>query len=319
MRIAIMGLGVIGTTYAYAFQKAGHDVRHIVREHKRPCVPAAVQIHLLDGRYNPKGEEKDDTYDVALVNTADTFDFILVSVAKGKLSDAVQTIRDRKLKGTVILFCNFWDGRPEIEKIMGDIPYLVAFPTAGGQFENGQLNCVLFNHIMLESEKKADIPNYDKLISLLESADIKAEIPNDMFEWLWIHMAINAGVTSTAARNGIIDDPHQLAQDLMNDSKALAMAVKTIRETLKVVEARGVDLRLYRSEVLPYAFPAGIAGIVMKKMFASNELTARIMTLHNDVDDMMYGCNCVYCEAKKKNLNLPLFFKNIEAVSMSRE
>ena len=27
----------------------------------------------------------------------------------------------------------------------------------------------------------------------------------DMIEWIWIHMAINAGVTSTAGRNGKID------------------------------------------------------------------------------------------------------------------
>jgi ketopantoate reductase len=35
MRIAILGLGVIGTTYAYALQKAGHDTFHIVREGKQ--------------------------------------------------------------------------------------------------------------------------------------------------------------------------------------------------------------------------------------------------------------------------------------------
>ena len=32
MRIAVLGIGVIGTTYAYALQKAGHETFHIVRE-----------------------------------------------------------------------------------------------------------------------------------------------------------------------------------------------------------------------------------------------------------------------------------------------
>ena len=29
MRILILGLGVIGTTYAYALQKAGHPLRYV--------------------------------------------------------------------------------------------------------------------------------------------------------------------------------------------------------------------------------------------------------------------------------------------------
>ena len=34
MRVAILGLGVIGTTYAYAFPKAGHETFHIIRDGK---------------------------------------------------------------------------------------------------------------------------------------------------------------------------------------------------------------------------------------------------------------------------------------------
>ena len=164
MRIAVLGLGVIGTTYAYALQKAGHETFHIVREGKN--VPSSITVHLLDGRYNPKGEEKDGDYSVKTASQNEEYDFILISVASGKL------------------------------------------------------NCVLFDHIMLESREKAKIKNYNELVSMLDSADIKQEIPHDMFEWIWIHMAINAGVTSTAAREGNIDDPNRLARELMADSKA---------------------------------------------------------------------------------------------------
>ena len=314
MRIGVLGLGVIGTTYAYAFQKAGHETYHIVREQKRTSTPTEIPVHLLDGRYNSKGEEKDGEYIVSLSNEGDEFDFILISVASGKLADAMQTIRNNRLKGTVILFCNFWNTREEIDLIMGDVPYITAFPTAGGHMEDHSLNCVLFDHIMLEGEEKAGVSNYSDLISLLDSADIKREIPNDMFEWIWIHMAINAGVTSTAGRGGKIDDPNRLARELMSDSKALAIAVKSIRETIKTVEARGVDLRLYKNELMSYKIPAWIAGIAMKKLFATNELTSRIMTLHNDINDIMYGCKCVYDEGKKHTLDLPLFYANMDRI-----
>ena len=313
MKVAVLGLGVIGTTYAYALQKAGHETFHIVREGKN--VPSSIFVHLLDGRYDPKGEEKDDDYSVMTASRDEEYDFILISVASGRLEEAIRTLRDRNLKGTLILFCNFWNEKKEIDEIVGDFEYVTAFPTAGGHMEKeGKLNCVLFDHIMLESSQKAKIKNYNELVSMLDSADIKQEIPHDMFEWIWVHMAINAGVTSTAAREGKIDDPNRLARELMADSKALTMAVKCIRETLKTVSARGVDLKKYNNEIFPYKIPASIAGIAMKKLFAGNELTSRIMTLHNDIKDIIYGCRCVYDEGKKRGLDLPLFYGNMDRV-----
>ena len=65
-------------------------------------------------------------------------------------------------------------------------------------------------------------------------------------------MAINAGVTSTAARSGNLENPEELALNLMNSSSELSLAIKAIREALKVVEARGVNLKLYKAELLPY-------------------------------------------------------------------
>ena len=314
----ILGLGVIGTTYAYALQKSGVVVEHLVRESRRASVPAVLDVSLLDGRKNPKGEETEGKYNVALARPGTKYEFILISVASGKLREAAETLRNERIDGTLIIFCNLWDDRSFIESVVGDYRYIMAFPTAGGHLESGKLDCVLFDHIMLESKSKANIDNYDLLVSQLENAGIKTEIPHDMVEWIWIHLAINAGVTSTAARGGVIDNPRQLALDLMSDSKALSLAVKTIRETLKVVEGRGVDLKLYRNEIMPYKIPSSVAGIAMKKLFSGNELTRRIMTLHNDVQDIMYGCECVYNEGKTQGLELPLFYANMEKIMGDR-
>ena len=102
------------------------------------------------------------------------------------------------------------------------------------------------------------------------------------------------GVTSTAARSGNLENPEELALNLMNSSSELSLAIKAIREALKVVEARGVNLKLYKAELLPYKIPAWIAGKAMKIMFAKNELTRKIMTLHNDKQDIFYCCQSVY-------------------------
>ncbi len=38
------------------------------------------------------------------------------------------------------------------------------------------------------------------------------------------------------------------------------------------------------------------------------------MILHNDVKDILYGFRCVYDEGRKHDLELPLFYGNMEKV-----
>lgn len=314
MKILILGLGVIGTTYGFAFQKKGHQVEHLVRDSKKDTVPSRLSVRILDGRNDKKGLEYFDIYNVSLASDNAEYDFIIVSVSNGKLNAAISTLRDKHIRGTLLLFCNFWNTREEIERIVDGYQYIIGFPTAGGRMEGLELHCALFDHISLEHKEKTNIKNYDEIEALFLSADIKTEKPHDMVEWIWIHMAVNAGVVITAAKDGNIDNPTQLAIDLMNDSKALSNAVLLIRETIGIVAARGVELKYYRDEILPYRFPARLAGIAMKRLFKHNELTRRIMTLHNGVDDILYGCDCLYKTGKRLNISAPLYYPKHELV-----
>ena len=51
-------IGVIGTDYGYAFQKAGHEVAHFLRASKRQAAPFKLNVTILDGRHDNRGEEK---------------------------------------------------------------------------------------------------------------------------------------------------------------------------------------------------------------------------------------------------------------------
>ena len=316
MKIAILGLGVIGTTYAYAFQKAGHQVEHVLRDSKRNNAPKSLSVDLLDGRYHSKGENKHDTYEVHVAESVLEYDFIFLSVRHGFIKEAVETLRKNNIKGTLVFFCNFWNTRKDVQEWAGDYDYILAFPTAGGHMQEDHLDGVLFDHLMLEGEQKAHISNYADLTTLLTSADLKWEVPHDMVEWIWIHMAINASVTSTAARSGNLENPEELALNLMNSSSELSLAIKAIREALKVVEARGVNLKLYKAELLPYKIPAWIAGKAMKIMFAKNELTRKIMTLHNDKQDIFYCCQSVYQTGQELGVKMPILEANMKGISI---
>ena len=316
MRIAILGLGVIGTTYAYAFQKAGHQVKHILRNSRRNNAPKSISVNLLDGRCNSKGESKHDTYEVQVAEAHSEYDFIFLSVRYGFVKEAVKTLRENNIKGTLVFFCNFWNTRKEIQEWAGEYDYILAFPTAGGHMNEDHLDGVLSDHLMLEGEQKAKILNYVNLTTLLTSVNLQWKVPHDMVEWIWIHMAINAGVTSTAARSGKLENPEELALNLMNSSSELSLAIKAIREALKVVEARGVNLKLYKAELLPYKIPAWLAGKAMKVMFAKNEMTRKIMTLHNDKQDIFYCCQSVFQTGQELGIEMPILEANMKGISI---
>ena len=314
MKIMILGLGVIGTTYGYAFQKAGHTVEHFIRDSKRDTAPKSLDVKLLDGRYNNKGQAKTDTYDVVLAKSDSAFDFILISVSTGKLEAAIKSLNENHITGTIILFNGIWEEKADVDRILGDRKYILGYPVAGGSLKDNMLDCVLFDHIMLECRKKSDIVNYDELISLLSEADIKPEIPFDMLEWIWIHMAINAGVITTAGKYGDVTDTAKAAESVMNSSKALSDAVLSIREATKIVATRGVNLKHYNNELLPYKIPSKIAGVIMKHMFANNELTRRIMMLHSNIGDLLYVCRNVYECGKQNYVKAPIFYSNYEGI-----
>ncbi len=81
---------MIGTTYAYAFQKAGHQVEHVLRDSKKNNVPQKLSVELLDGRYYAKGENKHDTYDVHVAEADSEYDFIFLSVRNSFVKEAVE-------------------------------------------------------------------------------------------------------------------------------------------------------------------------------------------------------------------------------------
>ena len=47
MKICILGLGVIGTTYGYVFQKAGHQIEHLVRENKKTKCSSKAEYNYI--------------------------------------------------------------------------------------------------------------------------------------------------------------------------------------------------------------------------------------------------------------------------------
>ncbi|MDO5572298.1 MAG: 2-dehydropantoate 2-reductase, partial [Bacteroidales bacterium] len=246
------------------------------------------------------------------------YDFIFVSVPAGGITDVMNSLNEQEIQGTIILVCGIWYDHNELNKIMKGWKYILGYPVAGGNISDEVLNCCVFDHFMLEKEEKADIKNYKELIKLFYDCNVKLEIPYDMLEWIWIHMAINAGVITVAGKYGDINDTTASAEKLMNSLKELSEVVISIRETTKIIEARGVKLKHYKNELLPYKIPSKIAAVVMKKMFAKNLLTRKIMTLHSNINDLLYVCQNVNTCGKQYSVKAPVFYENCNITGLSK-
>ncbi|MCO7125877.1 2-dehydropantoate 2-reductase [Sporolactobacillus shoreicorticis] len=311
MKIMIVGLGVIGTTYAYAFQKAGFDTEHFIRVEKRQSCPKKISVKLLDGRENGKGKIIHDTYTVHQAHTGANYDLILLSVSGDKWRAAIKTLDDNRLYGPILMFNGISDTKRSVDAACKGRNYILGYPVAGGKMdiEKGELDCVLFDHVMLEHKNKANIDNYADITHLFHQSKIKLECPFDMQEWIWLHMAINAGVITTAASLASIKDTVSAARQLMNRTAGLSQAILTIRECIKIVQATGVTMSHYRNEIIPYKLPSKLGAFIMKRMFKTNQLTRRIMEIHANINDLLYVCKSVHDKGKELHVKTPYFDK----------
>ena len=304
MNVLIIGLGVIGTTYGYLFKKAGFNVEHYIRKSSSKSNIEKLNVELLDGRTNPKGEASSDKYIIDKA-TRNEYNFVFIAVPSGKIAGVIEELKKENISGTLVFGCGIWEERSYIENITAGWDYILGYPVAGGNIEGQTFNCCVFDHFMLEQKEKANISNYDEIELAFKTCNIKLEQPYDMLEWIWLHMAINAGVVSVAGSYGDIKNVSVAAENLMDSTKRLSEAVKSIRETSKIIKSRGVELKKYNNELFAYKLPTFISAPVMKKMFRDNILTRKIMTLHGNLNDLLFVCKSVYDKGKENNISAP--------------
>lgn len=132
MKILVVGLGVIGTTYAYLFEKAGHEVEHFIREDSDKNSIEMLEVDLLDGRTDKYGNQVRDTYDVKHCSQK-VYDFIFVSVPSGRIEDIIESLDNSQIRGIIILACGVWENRESLDTLMSEHDYLLGYPVAGGK------------------------------------------------------------------------------------------------------------------------------------------------------------------------------------------
>ena len=246
VRILVVGLGVIGTGYGWAFTEAQHEVTHLVRPGRAAGVDR-LYLDILDMRpgrprwkkaiYRPKVAEA--------ASPADRFDFVLVPVKHYQLADAVRELDGMLPDGRFVLFSANWEGPGAVDEVLPRERYLWAYPASTGGHDEDLL---VFN---LSPEYRTGpidgaVPPWARSVEdFLDALDMRADRKPDMVQWLWLHFAQAAGTIGSVIAAGGLGPFYEDEAGLRD------RMVPAVRECLAVVEARGVDLSAF-PEVGPY-------------------------------------------------------------------
>lgn len=302
MKILIIGAGVIGTIYGWAFSEAGHEVTHYVRPGKAAQYAPGITVHVLDGRDENQGE-RTAHYSLRVVETfsaSDGYDLILVSVRHYQLDSILPLLAEHVGKADILFFNALWTDFSPIDRVLPRQQYLWGYPVAGGSIDSNTLTGALLTDVHLGELDGRRTERLERLIALFESAGLKVSLEANMLEWLWMHFAQEAAVIGVGFKAGSADK-------LMTHVTALREVILCMQETWKICEARGVDMSKYRKDLSMFYMPSWIGAAAFRLYFRSHLLERKIMTSHTGEEELKRIYHDVLSEGVRLNVDTPHF------------
>jgi len=269
MKVLIIGRGVVGTIYGWAFSQAGIDVTHIVRKE----LPSTATLDLLDLRPGyPKHSRV--TYapkTVAQIDPADGFDLVIVATKHYQAAEAIRQYLPRAPHAAFLLFTANWDGATEIDRLLPRSSVLWGYAAAsGGPDAQGVLIATVAPTVRFGMLEGSDPQKFKSVAELFQRAGFTLDIKPNIVEWLWVHHAINAGGIGICLWAGGI-------AEATRSFKIVRLGLSATREALDVVAARGVDLEKYPDAKSVLNMPAWLAGPALTYAMRFTEKGRRLL------------------------------------------
>jgi len=300
MKILMVGRGVITSLYGWALERAGHHVEFLVREGRAAAYGEEIDLDLLDARRLPWGKRVTGRWPVRLRESLEPdhdFDLIVLSVQHYSFAQATASLRTRVGNATVLVFNNL------LEEPLTAIEHLPAdqvawgFPGAGGGFADGDvLRGALLPVVFFGTFDRPPTAREQAVRTVFREAGFRIQESSDFRGWLLIHFVQNAGLHTQSLKRG------SLSALTARDVRAAILAT---RELLPLVEARGVDLRRHRGELLPFRAPVGLAAPALAGLFAHFPPMRMVMRAHANPEELRAVCRDTLAEARRLGLRVP--------------
>lgn len=276
MKILMFGRGVIAATYGWALERAGHEIVFYVRPGRAAEYGPSVELDLLDARRRIWGEQVLERWPVSYVESlesASDFDLVIVSVSHHRLAQATAALAPHIGTATVLIFSNLWQEPLEAAAPLPVEQLAWGFPGAGGGFDSdGVLRAGLLPSVILGT------PATDReraVRDMFRSAGLRVTEQPDMRGWLFMHFVMDAGMHSRGVRLGSLSK-------MIGKRAEFAEALRTSRELLPLLVARGVDLRRHRGVVLGLRVPAALTSGVLAFLMGRVRTARRSLEAHDD-------------------------------------
>jgi 2-dehydropantoate 2-reductase len=272
MKILIVGAGIVGSIYGWAFAEAGHNVTHLVRPGKAKKFIKGMPVDMLDMR---KGHKKNfnGQYTVCVTETvqpADGYELVVVPTKHYDLLEALKQVVPQTGNADYFLLTQNWEGTEAIDAILPPSRYVFGDAKAGGTFKDGTLVATLSSVDVGQVGGRRDAC-LEKVIGLCRSAQIETTVHENILHYLWVQYAITGGLWPSLVKGGSLEA-------VLDNPSIGEQGIHAARECLEVIARRGVDLKKY-PETKMYLnaspFNMWVAGLTMKVMFRFNKYMQR--------------------------------------------
>jgi 2-dehydropantoate 2-reductase len=272
MKTLIIGAGIIGSIYGWAFAEAGHEVIHLVRPGKAARYKDGIQIDMLDAR---KGHKRNfiGHYPIRITETvrpSDGYELVIVPTKHYYLLETLKQLVPQTGDTDYFLLTQNWDGTEAIDAILPPSRYVYGDAKAGGTFKHGALIATIAGVDIGQVGGRHD-PCLDKVIALCNSAQVGVTVQENILHYLWVQYAITGGLWPALVKAGSLEA-------ILDNRQIGEQGIRAARECLEVIARRGVDLKKYpETKMYLNNSPAAmwIAGLVMKVMFRVNKYMQR--------------------------------------------
>lgn len=191
MRIAIVGPGAIGSTFAYHLSEAGHDVTVVARGARFEQLHHAGTVFTAEGgraAVQVSGE----------LDTTITWDLVLVTVLASQV-DALLPALSASSATSVMFMFNTFQSLDRLRDAVGPQRFSFGFPAFGARLADGVLSSTIPRRGMPTLVSDA------RWARVFTDAGIPARVHPDMQSWLRTHAAVAVPIViagSTALRRG---------------------------------------------------------------------------------------------------------------------
>jgi 2-dehydropantoate 2-reductase len=279
MKILMFGRGVITTQYGWAFEKAGHEVTFYIRPESVQRYKHEISLKIRDARKKLAGVINEQIWKTKLINDIceqHDYDLIIVSVQHYQFPKAAEYLRKKIGSATVLIFNNFWTDPLQETALFPTEQLAWGFPLAGGGFDaDGVLNGAILPEVHFGTFGARPTDRELAVRVLFSKTGFKIKEHSDFKGWLWIHFVIDAGFFSKVLEVGSVEK-------VFSSNKHLKDVMVRVRELLRLVEKRDIDLSNNLNDIKLYTRPAWTGSLIIRFLMKISPPFRTMVYSHNN-------------------------------------